>query len=107
MLGAALTPVKRYCPAPPLMYKARTSWRFQDVRGKAQAQAPISFLHKKFKPIGACSGYSIVSLFLAGHLIPAPLFNGLSSLPAVYCLEDFQFLFMVRLLINWATQIAA
>src|SRR6266436_185109 len=31
-------------------------------------------------------------------LIPAPLFNGLSSLPAIYCLECLKFLFMVRLL---------
>jgi hypothetical protein len=36
----------------------------QGVRGKAQAHAPISFLPKKFKPLGACSGYSIASLFL-------------------------------------------
>src|SRR6266481_10185707 len=59
---------------------------------------PISFLQKKFKPIGACSGYSITSLFLPGHLIPATFFNGFSSLPATYFLECFKFLFMVRLL---------
>src|SRR6266852_6711373 len=70
----------------------------QDVRGKAQAHVPISFLHEKFKPVGACSGYSIASLFLPGHLVPAAFFNGFSSLPATYCLECFQFLFMVRLL---------
>jgi hypothetical protein len=98
MLGAALTAVKRYCPAPTLMYKARTSWRCQDVCGKAQAQAPISFLHKKFEPIGACSGYTITSLFLPGHPIPATLFKGFSSLPAIDCLECFEFLFRVRLL---------
>src|SRR5438094_3430558 len=59
---------------------------------------PISFLQKKFKPIGACSGYSIASLFLPGHLIPATLFNDFSSLPATYVPEFFKFLFTVRLL---------
>src|SRR3970282_1991893 len=70
----------------------------QEVRGKAQEHVPISFLDKKFKPIGTCSGYSIVSLFLPGHLIPATLFNDFSSLPATYCLECFKFLFWLRLL---------
>src|SRR5882672_3159519 len=60
--------------------------------------APVSFLHKKFKPIGASSGYRIVSLFLPGHLVPAPFFNGFSSLPTTYLLECFQFLVMIRLL---------
>ena len=32
----------------------------------------ISFFEKKFKPIGACSGYKIAGLFLPGHFIPAP-----------------------------------
>ncbi len=41
----------------------------------------ISFFEKKFKPIGACSGYKIASSFLAGHFIPAPFFNKFSSLP--------------------------
>jgi hypothetical protein len=41
----------------------------------------ISFFEKKFKPIGACSGYKIASLFLPGHFIPAPFFNEISSLP--------------------------
>jgi hypothetical protein len=42
----------------------------------------ISFFEKKFKPIRACSGYSIVfSLFLTGHYIPAAFFNKFSSLP--------------------------
>src|SRR6266481_6145117 len=59
---------------------------------------PISFLQKKFKPIGACSGYRIASLFLPGHLIPATLFNDFGSLPATCCLEFFEFRFMVRLL---------
>jgi hypothetical protein len=36
----------------------------QDEPGKAHAHGPISLLHKQFKPIGACSGYSIASLFL-------------------------------------------
>jgi hypothetical protein len=40
-----------------------------------------SFFDKKFKPIGACSAHSIVSLFLPGHFIPAPFFNVFSSLP--------------------------
>jgi len=66
--------------------------------GKAQAHVPISFLHKKFKPIGACSGDSIASLFLPGHLTPATFFNDVSSLPATYFPEFFKFLFMVRLL---------
>jgi hypothetical protein len=39
----------------------------------------ISFFEKKFKPIGACSGNCIVSLFLPGHFIPAPFFNEFSS----------------------------
>jgi hypothetical protein len=47
----------------------------QKVRGKAQEHVPISFLDKKIKPIGACSGYSIASLFLPGHLIPATFFK--------------------------------
>ena len=38
----------------------------QHGRGKAQAHAAASFLHKKFKPIGARSGYAIASLFLPG-----------------------------------------
>ena len=42
----------------------------------------ISFFEKKFKPISACSGYSIVfSLFLPGHYIPAAFFNKFSPLP--------------------------
>jgi hypothetical protein len=68
----------------------------QHGRGKAQAHAAASFLHKKFKPIGARSGYAIASLFLPGHPIPATLFNGFSSLPAIDCLECFQFLFRVQ-----------
>ena len=66
--------------------------------GKAQAHVPISFLDRKFKPIGACSGDSIASLCLPGHLIPATFFNDFSSLPATYVPEFFKFLFMVRLL---------
>ena len=41
-----------------------------------------SFLDEKLKPIGACPGYSIARLFLPWHLIPAPFFDGFSSLPA-------------------------
>ena len=59
---------------------------------------PLSFLEKKFKPIGACSGDSVASLCLPGHLIPATLFNDFSSLPATYCLEFLEFRFMVRFL---------
>src|SRR5207247_2113242 len=66
--------------------------------GKAQAHVPISFLDKKCKPIGACSGYSRASLFLPGHLIPTTFFNDFSSLPAAYFPEFFKFLFIVRLL---------
>jgi len=66
--------------------------------GKGRAHAPVSFLHKKFKSVGARSGYAIASLFLPGHPIPATLFNGFSSRPAIDCLECFQFLFRVRLL---------
>src|SRR5579864_991951 len=69
-----------------------------EARGKGQEHVPISLLHKKFKPIGACSGYRIVSLCLPGHLIPATLFNGFRSLPATYFLECFEFLVRVRLL---------
>src|SRR2546426_1373461 len=69
-----------------------------ETRGKAQAHVAISFLHKKLKPIGACSGYSIASLFLPGHPIPATFFNDFSSLPATYFPEFFKFLFTVRLL---------
>ncbi|CAB1065807.1 hypothetical protein D1BOALGB6SA_10606 [Olavius sp. associated proteobacterium Delta 1] len=58
----------------------------------------ISFFEKKFKPIGACAGYKIASSFLAGHFIPAPLFNEFSSFPATCLLNFFKFLFMVRLL---------
>src|SRR5207244_9613328 len=72
--------------------------RPQDARSKAHEPVPVSFLEKKFKPIGACSGHRIASLFLPGHLIPATFFNGFSPLPATYLLECFQFLFMVRLL---------
>src|SRR5712692_10297046 len=71
---------------------------FQDVCGKAQEHRARSFLHKKFKSIGACSGYSIASLFLPGHPIPAPFFYGFSSLPAIDIRECFKFLFVVRLL---------
>src|SRR5437016_13937981 len=56
------------------------------------------FLIKKSRPIGACSGYSIASLCLPGHRIPATFFNDFSSLPATYVPEFFKFLFMVRLL---------
>jgi len=38
--------------------------------------------NEKLKPIGACPGYSIASLFLPWHLIPAPFFDGFRSLPA-------------------------
>ena len=41
----------------------------------------ISFFEKKFKPIGACSGDKIASLFLPGHFIPAAFFNEFTSLP--------------------------
>ena len=41
----------------------------------------ISFFEKKFKSIGACSGYKIAGLFLPGHFIPTPFFNEFSSLP--------------------------
>jgi len=68
------------------------------VRGKAHEHVPFSFLEKKFKPIDACSGYSVASLCLPGHLIPATFFNDFSSLPATYCLEFFEFRFRVRLL---------
>ncbi len=64
----------------------------------ARIALPISFFQKKFKPIGACSGYGIASLCLPGHLIPATFFNDFSSLPATYFPEFFKFLFMVRLL---------
>ena len=74
-----------------------TSW-IQSSGGIKKEHAPVSFLHKKLKPIGACSGYTITSFFLPGHPIPATLFKGFSSLPAIYCLECFQFLFRVRLL---------
>ena len=40
----------------------------------------ISFFDKKFKPIGAWSGYRIASLFLPGHFIPAPFLNEFKSL---------------------------
>ena len=43
----------------------------------------ISFFEKKFKPIGACSGYKIAGLFLPGHFIPAPFFNEFTSLPCI------------------------
>src|SRR5258708_39712582 len=58
----------------------------------------ISFLDKKVEPIGACSRYSIASLLLPRHLIPAAFFNDFGSLPAAYFPEFFKFLFMVRLL---------
>src|SRR2546422_10892206 len=70
----------------------------QGCTRQAHEHVPISFLDKKFEPIGACSGYSIASLFLPGHLIPATFFNDFSSLPATHCLEFFEFRFMVRLL---------
>ena len=41
------------------------------------------FLDQNFKPVGACSAYSVASLFLLGHLIPAPFFNEFSSLPGI------------------------
>src|ERR1700687_4524698 len=76
-----------------------TSWPpFRTCAAKVKRMYRSQFLHKKFKPIGAGSGDSIASLFLPGHLIPAPLFNGFGSLPAIYCLEGFKFLFLVRLL---------
>lgn len=51
---------------------------------KTTLESPLltnSFFDKKFKSIGTSSGYSIVSLFLPGHFIPAPLFNEFSSRP--------------------------
>src|SRR5437899_13017734 len=69
----------------------------QDVPGKAHEPVPISFLEKKFQPIGACSGDSIASLFLPGHPIQASLFNGFSSVPATYSLD----LFVYRVLGRW------
>jgi hypothetical protein len=71
---------------------------FREVRGKAQEQAPISFLDQKIEPIGACSGYRIASLFLPGHLIPATFFNDFRSLPGTDFPEFFQFRFVIRLL---------
>ena len=65
---------------------------------RKESSLPFSFLDQKIKPIGACSGYSIASLFLPGHPIPATFFNELSSLPAIYFPECFKFLFWVRLL---------
>ena len=53
---------------------------------KTTYESPLmtnSFFDKKFKPIGACSGYSIASLFLPGHSIPAPFFNYVSSRPGI------------------------
>src|SRR4029450_6958714 len=52
----------------------------------------------KLQPIGAGSGYGIASLFLPGHPIPATLFNGLSSLPAIDFPEGLEFLVGVWLL---------
>src|SRR3990172_9098754 len=70
----------------------------EEVRRKSQEHVPISFLDKKIKPIGACSGYSIASLFLPGHLIPATFFNDFSSLPGTYFRECFEFPLWFRLL---------
>ncbi len=75
--------------------------------GKAQAHVPISFLDRKFKPIGACSGDSIASLCLPRHLIPATFFNDFSSLPATYVPSSLSFFSWFGCFINWATQIAA
>ena len=51
-------------------------------RAGATVRATRSFLEEKLKPIGARPGYSIASLFLPWHPIPAPLFDGFRSLPA-------------------------
>src|SRR5437870_2917734 len=76
----------------------RPTSALRTARGKAHERGPISFLEKKFKPIGACSGDRIASLCLSGHLIPATFFNDFSSLPATYRLEFFEFRVRVRLL---------
>src|SRR4029450_10159030 len=60
--------------------------------GRRKDHAAVSLLHEKFQPIGAGSGYGIASLFLPGHPIPATLFNGLSSLPAIDFPEGLEFL---------------
>src|SRR5437667_3665322 len=73
----------------------------------ARIALPISFFQKKFKPIGACSGYGIASLCLPGHLIPATFFNDFSSLPATYVPSSLSFFSWFGCFINWATQIAA
>src|SRR5271157_1484422 len=60
---------------------------------------PLSFFDKKFKPIGACSAYPNVSLFLPGHFTPATTFNEFTShIREAYFLKFFEFLHMVRFL---------
>ena len=44
----------------------------------------VYYLEKKFKPIDASSGYSIASLCLPGHLIPATFFNDLRDPPLLF-----------------------
>ena len=51
-------------------------------RAGATVRATRSFLEEKLEPIGARPGYSIASLFLPWHPIPAPFFDGFRSLPA-------------------------
>jgi hypothetical protein len=67
-------------------------------RAGAMVRSTRSFLEEKLKPIGACPGYSIASLFLPGHLIPAPFFDGFCSLPASQFREFFELRFVVRFL---------
>ena len=72
--------------------------RLWPARAGDKEPAAVSLLHKKLQPIGAGSGYGIASLLLPGHPIPATLFNGLSSLPAIDFPEGFEFLVGVGLL---------
>src|SRR4030095_4904690 len=95
LAGRPLTLYAR--PAPP------SAWRAARPRRRARARrrknyAAVSLLHEKLQPIGAGSGYGIASLVLPGHPIPATLFNGLSSLPAIDFPEGLEFLGGVRLL---------
>src|SRR4029453_5743967 len=95
LAGRPLQPNPR--PGPPFVWRADHPRR--RARGRRRKDyAAVSLLHEKLQPIGAGSGYGIASLVLPGHPIPATLFNGLSSLPAIDFREGLELFVGVWLL---------
>src|SRR2546425_665606 len=91
----------------PRTLQGTAQWeRSSVVSMMASPHVPISFLDKKFKPIGACSGYSRASLFLPG--LSQPPFSTTSALCQLLTSpSSLSFFSWFGCFINWATQIAA